>query len=493
MFLKNQPLKIKLISLIMSIAAFSVFALSGTFIASNALNIRQNLLDKLAITAEFIDLRVNYKNDLRSISKDIFADKEWLNIACVFDKNNHLIFNYYKHKSGVDCGEVNNKIEDHNIFINVTLKKTLYLNNNIAGYVYLVANNFDLYQEFYKSLFIIFTIGIMVLVLVWFFTNNLVKIITKPILNLVDVTGDVVKNNNFSLRVKKFYNDEIGELSDAFNNILTRVEDSNKILERQVTSCTIELEKEKVRAEASSRAKSEFLRNMSHELRTPLHAMNSFSIYGLQESFTADRKDLHKYFLRIQASTLRLLKLMENILTLARLETNQEIFNIDSHNIIATIKAAIEENAQLMTDKNINVNLTPPNFVAVLNYDNNKMLQVFSNILGNAIKFSANDTNVEIYFMMDKIEKSGAEERVIKIFFADQGVGLPNLEKDKVFEKFVQSSRTNNGAGGTGLGLAIVKNIIENHGGKIEIKDNEQNGSIFIITLPVGLALGRKL
>ena len=109
--------------------------------------------------------------------------------------------------------------------------------------------------------------------------------------------------------------------------------------------------------------------------------------------------------------------------------------------------------------------------------DKEQLNQVVRNLLGNALKFSSQGSPVEVDIELD--------ENKVCVMFSDHGVGIPEDELERIFSKFVQSSKTNSGAGGTGLGLAICKEFILLHKGQISAKNNEQGGATIMFELPV--------
>ena len=117
----------------------------------------------------------------------------------------------------------------------------------------------------------------------------------------------------------------------------------------------------------------------------------------------------------------------------------------------------------------------------IARFDRQRILQVVHNLISNAVKFSPNQGLITIGCHTDTLP-SGASAVALSV--TDFGVGVPEQELDAVFDKFVQSSKTKNGAGGTGLGLAICKEIIDGHGGRIWVEPNPVGGARFTFTIP---------
>ena len=244
------------------------------------------------------------------------------------------------------------------------------------------------------------------------------------------------------------------------------------------------------KAELSNRTKSEFLANMSHELRTPMHAILGFSSLGSSKVETASSEKIASYFSRINESGQRLLVLLNDLLDLSKLEAGRMNFEFSENNLQATIANIVEELRPLFRDRLLTIDIEPANINTVAIYDDEKISQVVRNLLSNAIKFSPEGRSVMIHFAdatlnIDDNESSSSEISAVSVSIWDQGTGIPEDELEIVFDEFVQSSKTEHGAGGTGLGLSISKEIIKRHGGVIKAGNAAGNGgAVFTFTLP---------
>src|SRR5262249_164697 len=142
------------------------------------------------------------------------------------------------------------------------------------------------------------------------------------------------------------------------------------------------------KAEEASEAKSEFLRNMSHEFRTPLHAIISFSSYGIKEHETAVRGQLKQYFELIQKGAERLSRLVAEVLDLAKLEHGQQIFLLQKGDMRELVARASEMVQPQLKEKNLALRFEHAGPSSKVVCDHDKIVQVITNLLGNAIKFT---------------------------------------------------------------------------------------------------------
>jgi len=261
-------------------------------------------------------------------------------------------------------------------------------------------------------------------------------------------------------------------------------------LEQKVSQRTRELEIAVKKARSANLAKSEFLANMSHELRTPMHSILSFSNFGLKRLENSKSDKLHTYFDRILTSGTRLLVLLDDLLDLAKLESEQQIMEFSKNNLVATINSRIEEQETRIQDLGLSLEFTDMPQDSIAEFDSVKIGQVISNLLSNAMKFSPDGGNIKILVKSKPQFGNWLKGRdlsgpALLISISDEGIGIPAEELSTVFDKFVQSSKTKTGAGGTGLGLSICKEIIDAHHGKIWAENNHTGGVTFYFIIPV--------
>ncbi|MCG5054330.1 MAG: hypothetical protein KA712_15305 [Myxococcales bacterium] len=231
-------------------------------------------------------------------------------------------------------------------------------------------------------------------------------------------------------------------------------------------------------AEKANLMKSEFIANVSHELRSPMHAMLGLAelLRDRGEGFSAARR--REFAELIQASGNRLLRLIDDLLDIAKLETGAAEFCFRAGNLLEVLRQATTEVAPLASPKAVLIVERCEGELPAVEFDADRLTQVFVNLLANAIRFSPQGQQIEVH--VAPTAQGGVLTEV-----RDRGLGVPEDELEEIFEKFVQSSRTKNGAGGTGLGLSICRQIVqEGHGGKIWARNNQFGGASFFVELP---------
>jgi signal transduction histidine kinase len=238
----------------------------------------------------------------------------------------------------------------------------------------------------------------------------------------------------------------------------------------------------------ADRIKSEFLANMSHELRTPMHAILSFSNMGHSRLHKVDLNKLGYYFERIQVGGNRLLLLLNDLLNLSKLESGKMAYDMQQGDLLDIIQRATQELEGLILDRELTVVIEATNLNTTTYFDEEKMLQVLINLLSNAIKFTPIGKKITIFFdpnVSAQPKQQNSKTDLITVVVDDQGLGIPSGEEHTIFDKFIQSSKTNTGAGGTGLGLAIVQEIITAHNGYIVATGNPDGGARLRFSLPL--------
>jgi len=238
--------------------------------------------------------------------------------------------------------------------------------------------------------------------------------------------------------------------------------------------------KDKISAQEASEAKSMFLANMSHEIRTPLNGIVGFTELlkdsGLQEE-QSEFVDI------IEKSSENLLEIINNILDLSKIESNKlEIENI-AFNPVVEFESAVEVYAVRASEKNINLGcFIDPSLEFPLKGDPTKLKEVIINLLSNAVKFTNNAGSIDVNIR--RVESGEIAKARIKFEIQDNGIGVSEEQKSRIFEAFSQADTSiTRKYGGTGLGLTISSSFINLMGGKLDLDSKIGEGTTFFFTL----------
>ena len=228
-------------------------------------------------------------------------------------------------------------------------------------------------------------------------------------------------------------------------------------------------------AEEASRAKSEFIANISHELRTPLQSIIGFSELGQVRG--RDAPKLAGMFGDIHHAGQRMLALVNDLLDVAKIESTVGTFHLERTDLRPLVREVTRELEPLLAAKHLRAQLALGDLPLVAKVDPMRFQQVVRNVMANAIRFSPSGQAIDLHG-----ELTAANE--VQLSVRDHGPGIPAAEVEKIFEAFVQSSKTKDGSGGTGLGLAICRKIVQAQGGQIHACNADGGGSVFVIRLP---------
>jgi CheY-like chemotaxis protein len=242
-----------------------------------------------------------------------------------------------------------------------------------------------------------------------------------------------------------------------------------------------ELQRAKHKVEEAEHLKTSFLDNLPHEIRTPLHAITGFT--SLLSDPELSHKDRLEYVKFIQDSSNDILNLMDNIIEIAKLETNQVKPKKEKcyiNNIIEKLENDVESKLIILEKTNLSVKVTRGNNdpLFMIYSDPERIYQIISHLLNNALKFTT-EGFIEFGY-------SFAPNNRIAFFVKDSGIGIPENQQEIIFRKFSKSGNINtNKNRGTGLGLALSKKLVELLNGEIKVESSEGAGSLFSFYLPI--------
>ncbi|GAA4714014.1 ATP-binding protein [Brevibacillus fulvus] len=247
-------------------------------------------------------------------------------------------------------------------------------------------------------------------------------------------------------------------LSERFTNAFATVENLSERLMR------------------ADQLKDEFLSNTSHEMKTPLHAMINIAQSLIDGVAGKLNRQQTENLALIVSTGWRAARLINDILDLSRIKNNELVLNPRAIPLRPVVQFVIEFHRHLVKEKPIQFVDRLPDNLPPVDVDEDRLVQILSNLIGNSVKFTA-----EGEIVISARERNG----FLAISVTDTGIGIPEDQRKSVFESYERADNVEGMYGGTGLGLSITRKLVELHGGRIEVESQLGKGSTFTFTLPI--------
>jgi signal transduction histidine kinase len=374
----------------------------------------------------------------------------------------------------------------------IVLFKRIIENNEIVGTVYL-RSDYKALERLTGYLGIFGVVTVLSLVAALIISGWLQTVLTAPILAIAALARQVVKSRDFSLRARKTTQDEIGDLADAFNEMLTEIdrraaalEQSNRFLEHEMAERQqVDAELRRLNEEleqrvadrtreltAANKEMESFSYSVSHDLRTPLRAIDGYSRI-LQEDFAGKLDDEGQRLLGvIRQNSQKMGQLIDDLLAFARFgRKSLATAEIDMKRMVEETLKEIPSDGKAPV---LMLGMLPP-----AHGDPSLVKQIWMNLLTNAIKFSSKHEKPQV-------EVGGYSDGTHNVYCVkDNGAGFDMRYYDKLFGVFQRLHRVEEFAG-TGVGLAIVQRVVSRHGGRVWAEGKVDEGAAFYFSLPKG-------
>jgi signal transduction histidine kinase/CheY-like chemotaxis protein len=374
----------------------------------------------------------------------------------------------------------------------ITLVDSIVFQGKPTGFVYLQSDLRIINDRLRSYTFIAAAVLLISLGFALLISKISQRVISAPVVQLARTVRIVSREKDYSIRAPAAggHDDEVSTLIEAFNEMLTQIQERDSALQRsheeleqrvekrtsQLATANKELEQKNREVERATKLKSQFLASMSHELRTPLNAIIGFSDLLADNTAGPLTSKQGRFVGHVRDGARHLLQLINDILDLSKIEAGLLDMHPEDFQIEDALPEVLSTIRPLTMAKNITVeqNLDPD---ASVHADRVRFKQILYNLLSNAVKFTPAAGGVTIDCHQDG--------DAVCISVTDTGIGIRPEDQTIVFEEFRQvEGSAGSTQEGTGLGLAITKRLVEQQGGKIWLQSEFGKGSRFSFTLP---------
>ncbi|MBA5606920.1 response regulator [Duganella sp. FT3S] len=512
---QTRSLRQKLLGVVLLTTLVALLVSVGTIIGYDLRTYHRNILADLSTQSELIGHMTSAAlafDDPRLATENLalLRLRPKINAGAIYNARGQLFASYVAPGQQGDfppqaAGEDGARFEQGKLI----LFKRIVDNGELLGTVYLRAE-YEMVGRIADYLVIAFGVTALAMLIAWLVLGRLSHVVTQPILDIAAIAREVVETGDYSRRARKLSDDEVAQLVDSFNRMLSEIEartraleSSNQALageagqrsaaqqevmrlnaelEQRVHERTLQLEaangelaRAMEEARSANQAKTAFLSSMSHELRTPLNAILGFAQILTSDKLPSTLPQKKEFASHILKSGRHLLTLINEILDLAKIESGAVALSLEPVALDDILQECQTMTAPLAAQRNIRL-LFPSRCQATVKADRTRLKQTVLNLLSNAIKYNRDGGAVVVDGSMTGPQR-------LRLSVQDTGLGLRPEQVALLFQPFNRLGQEAGAEEGTGIGLVVTKRLVELMGGAIGVSSSAGVGSTFWIEL----------
>lgn len=479
MLFKNYSIRKKIRWVIMLTSGAVLLFTFSSYLVYEVVTFRQTYVRQMSTLAKIIAsnctaaLAFDNPDDAVEVLNALKAEKHMV-AAALYDKQGNLFSQYPRDyplqaipKDQVGPGESHRFEASHLIVLEPVVQ-----NGSVLGMLCLKSDMDAMYDRIKRYATIAAAVIAVSFVVAYFLSNRLQRGIYQPVHALTRMARTVSEKKDYSVRATKIGDDEIGYLTDAFNQMLSEIETQNAHIQQFNQKLEQTIEQRTHDLEVANKELEAFSYSVSHDLRAPLRSINGFSRILLEDYGTLLDEEGHHTLNTIMRNGHRMGQLIDDLLAFSRLG-KQHVTKLRLD--LTTIAKSVFDDLREQYGNKSEIVIKP---LPEINGDSSMLRQVMQNLISNALKYS---------MKKDKpcVEIGGYRQNGNNVYYVkDNGAGFNMQYYDKLFGVF-QRLHNANDFEGTGVGLALVHRIITKHEGKIWAEGKENEGATFFFSLPV--------
>jgi signal transduction histidine kinase/ActR/RegA family two-component response regulator len=491
-FFSRLALRHKLVVMIMSTSTAAVVLISVGYLGGEYFQTRRDLENDVTSQANVVlensTAALQFRDpETASATLHALAPNRHIRTACLYQKDGRILAEFRRDRESLGCpaapGDDRLTYEPNR----VTYVAGAILKGERVGTLYLRSDIEQLTTRLKVQVTLVLALLLMTLGVALFLSARLQAIVSEPVVRLARTAQQVSSRGDYSVRVERTSDDELGVLIDAFNRMLERIQ----LRERELSKANEELRREiaerrraeqeraelLVREREANRLKDEFLATLSHELRTPLNAILGWT--KLLRANAVPQAGLDRALEKVERNAQVQTRLVEDLLEVSRITSGKLRLDLKPIDLMTLVNTAVDSIRPTAEARGVAVERRLNGFTLPTIGDPDRLQQVIWNLLSNAVKFTPPGGIVTV-------EASRQDDHDVLVV-RDTGIGIEPAFLPSVFDTFRQADASaTRTQGGLGLGLSIVRHLVEMHGGEVRAEsDGLGQGSRFTVRLPV--------